>query len=118
MSNKKNRNFMSEEKANDESMATDPVDSVSEESSEVKDPIIDEVPQEDVPIEEVHGIVTCTRLNLRKDPFVEIGNVVDTLLKGTEVVIEPSTLNDTWCKVYTSVGLSGYCMRDYISVVK
>ena len=69
-------------------------------------------------LEEAHGIVSCDRLNLRKDPFEKFGNVIETLARGTELVIEPSTLNDEWCKVYTSVGISGYCKREFISVIE
>lgn len=108
MSNKKNRGFRAEAEPVDETMVTDSVESTLEENLDAEDAVE----------EEVCGVVSCDRLNLRKDPFEKFGNVIETLTRGTELVIEPSTLNDEWCKVYTSVGVSGYCKREFISVIE
>lgn len=118
MSNKKNRGFRAEAEPVDESMVTDSVESTLEENLDAEDAVEEEVPDEEEPAKEVHGVVSCDRLNLRKDPFEKFGNVIETLTRGTELVVEPSTLNDEWCKVYTSVGVSGYCKREFISVIE
>ena len=117
MSNKKNRGFRAESEQVDESMVTDSVESTLEENLDTEDAVEEEMSHEEE-LEEAHGIVSCDRLNLRKDPFEKFGNVIETLARGTELVIEPSTLNDEWCKVYTSVGISGYCKREFISVIE
>lgn len=117
MSNKKNRGFRAETEPVNETMMTDSVESEMKENLDEEDAVEEEALHEEE-LKEVHGIVSCDRLNLRKDPFEKFGNVIETLTRGTELVIEPSTLNDEWCKVYTSVGVSGYCKREFISVIE
>lgn len=118
MSNKKNRGFRAEAEPVDESMVTDSVESTLEENLDTEDAVEEEMSHEEESAKEVRGVVSCDRLNLRKNPFEKFGNVIETLARGTELVIEPSTLNDEWCKVYTSVGVSGYCKREFISVIE
>lgn len=63
------------------------------------------------------GVVSdCLKLNIRKAPSMS-APVVATIPVGTEVEIDPDKLGETteWFYVYTSAGIEGYCMTDYIN---
>ena len=62
------------------------------------------------------GIVhNCNRLNLRKEPSKK-SDILCVIRKGTELMIEADFINDEWYGVYTSAGIGGYCMKEFISI--
>lgn len=89
--------------------------------------LVDEqVPEEVVetaeePIEEttaapVTGVVTnCLKLNVRENPNTD-SKVVCEVSMLDELMIDEEASTDEWFKVYTEMGVEGFCMKKYISV--
>lgn len=78
----------------------------------VEEPIEEEITEKPLKT----GIVqNCNSLNLRKEPSKKAG-VLCIIRKGTELMIEPDYVDDEWYGVYTSAGISGYCMKKFIEI--
>lgn len=91
-----------------------------------KDPQIDYSDRESEPINLVEetretkpvteGVVTnCMRLRVREKPDRNAAMIcaIETL---TKVVIDEDESTDEWYKVYLENGISGYCMKKFITV--
>lgn len=59
----------------------------------------------------------CDKLNVREKPNAD-AKVLCKLDKDSEVQIEKAESTKDFYKVYTSSGVSGYCMKKYMSVKK
>ena len=92
------------------------VDTVVEETPE-EIPVIEETPVvESTPMMEVTGVVVdCSKLNMRFEPSSD-SEIMCTLIRGTEVVIDEAESTDEFYAVCTPAGMEGYCMRKYIEV--
>ena len=112
MSNKKNRGLRNEATPIDEAVVEETMEESVEEVTEevIEGPVIEP------PTEPLYGVINCERLRIRKEPHVAIDNVVALVTRNTEVMVDPDTSDDQWCHVYTSAGLDGYCMRDYVTI--
>ena len=67
-------------------------------------------------------VVNCARLNVRKEADSN-STVLAVIDKGEKVSIDFSTpdlafneKNAMWCAVTTQSGVSGFCMKEYISI--
>lgn len=68
------------------------------------------------PVMEVTGVVIdCSKLNMRFEPSAD-AEIMCTLIRGTEVVIDEAESTDEFYAVCTPAGMEGYCMRKYIEV--
>lgn len=77
------------------------------------DPVLEEVPQKPATI----GIVQlCNRLNVRISPDKD-SEVLCILRKGEEVMVEPQFNDEHWYGIYTSAGIGGYCMKEFIKIM-
>lgn len=59
----------------------------------------------------------CDKLNVREEPNIE-AKVVCKLDKLSEVKIDKSNSTKDFYKILTSTGVSGYCMKKYMSIKK
>lgn len=67
--------------------------------------------------EPVIGIVTdCARLNLRANPS-STSLVLGIVDGGSELVIIEDEITKDFYKVCTSVGLEGFCMKRYVTIL-
>ena len=91
----------------------------------VADPVtskVEAVPEmevvEETKVEEVviTGSVTAEKLNVREEPVVDPNNILGTIDKGVEVIIDVEESTDDFYKVCTAKGLEGFCMKQYIQV--
>lgn len=76
----------------------------------------------DAPVEENVSAYTgtircCDKLNVREEPTIN-AKVLCKLDKNSEVTVVKSESTKEFYKVYTSTGVSGYCMKKYLSVKK
>ena len=62
------------------------------------------------------GKVICQSLNMRKGPTID-SEILKILSKGTEVKILDDT-DDIWYKVCVGGIGTGFCMREFIKLVK
>lgn len=63
------------------------------------------------------GIVqNCNRLNLRKEPSKK-SDILCVIRKATELMIESDFIDGEWYRVYTSAGIGGYCMKEFIKIM-
>lgn len=63
------------------------------------------------------GVVSnCEVLNVRSEPNVD-ADVIGSVTKNTELIINVRESNDEFYKVRTAAGLDGFCMRTYVSFV-
>lgn len=77
------------------------------------DPVLEEVPQKPATI----GIVQlCNRLNVRTSPDKD-SEVLCIIRKDEEVMVEPVFKHDHWYSIYTSAGIGGYCMKEFIKIM-
>jgi hypothetical protein len=53
-------------------------------------------------------------LNIRKVPS-KLGEILCVLNPGNEVLVED--IQDGWAHIYTSAGVDGYVMEEYISLI-
>lgn len=62
------------------------------------------------------GIVTgCAKLNVRPDASTN-GTPLCVLSEGDILIVDLENSVDGWYKVYTEVGIEGFCMKAYIEV--
>ena len=63
------------------------------------------------------GVVSnCTALRVRKDPSVKSNNIISVIDVKTEVEINLDESKEDWYKITTKGGVTGFCMKDYITV--
>lgn len=75
-----------------------------------------EEPIEETPATSVTGIVTnCLKLNIRENPNTD-SKVVCEVSMLDELVIDEEASTDEWFKVYTEMGVEGFCMKKYVAV--
>lgn len=99
---------------------TEPVTPVVEETEavvteEVVEEVVEESVEETVDQEPVYGTVSCVKLNVRKLPNPN-GQVLCVITEGTKVQIDTDESTVDWYKVCTNAGVSGYCMKKFITV--
>ena len=118
MSNKKNRDLQSDNFIDE---TFDDLESSIEEDAGLEfyedDEVTEEVPDiAEAYTDKVSGYVNCMRLNVRKDPSVSVGNVINKLNKDDEVLIDLSNSYDIWYKISTASGIEGYCLKEFIDL--
>lgn len=87
---------------------------VVEEPTEVKETKPAKAPKKP---KTVKGIVSnCTSLRVRKDPSVKSNNIISVIDVNTEVEINLDESKESWYKITTKGGVTGFCMKDYITV--
>lgn len=63
----------------------------------------------------VTGVVAnCSKLNVRAEPNL-FADVVAVLDADTEIKINAAQSNRDWFKIYTAIGVEGYCMRRFVN---
>lgn len=62
-------------------------------------------------------VVNCERLNVRRNPRKD-ASIVCTIDKNSEVEIDEDGSNQYFYKICTASGVEGFCLKDYISVIK
>lgn len=67
------------------------------------------------PIEPIDGVVTATKLNVRKLPSPN-AEVLAVINQNSKVQIDTEASTVDWYKVYTAAGVEGYCMKKFITV--
>ena len=83
---------------------------------DVKEDVVETVETTTVP-EYVVGVVTgCERLNVRKQPVKEPGNIICEIKENSKVVIDEDASTADFYKVCTEAGIEGYCMKDHITI--
>ena len=71
------------------------------------------VEEEKEEVKPVFGVVTgCTKLNIRKKPKVDAGNILGTINAKTQVVIDTTYNNKEWYKLEDG----SYCMKKFITI--
>ena len=118
MSNKKNRDLQSDNFIDE---TFDDLESSIEKDAELEfyedDEVTEEVPDvNEAYTDKISGYVNCTRLNVRKDPSVSVGNVIGKLNEDDEVSIDLSNSYDIWYKISTASGIEGYCLKEFIDL--
>lgn len=118
MSNKKNRDLQSDNFIDE---TFDDLESSIEEDAGLEfyedDEVTEEVPDiAEAYTDKVSGYVNCTRLNVRKDPSMSVGNVINKLNEDDEVSIDLSNSYDIWYKISTASGIEGYCLKEFIDL--
>ena len=93
--------------------------------TKVAEPVVETVVQEELKeiVEEPKAepavafgkVSNCTRLNVRRKPNAT-AKVVAVIEAKTKVRIDNAASNETWCKVYVSPEVEGYCMRKYLTI--
>lgn len=80
------------------------------------EPNIDVVQPEPVirKIGKIHG---CKKLRVRKLPNPG-SEIISELIEGVEVMIDGKSSTSTFYKICTEHGIEGYCMKDYIKILK
>lgn len=128
MQNKNYKNYTSyssakpveEKKVETAPVEVEAVEEANEDINVESTPVVEETKQEhntSPVIKPVIGVVSgCVKLNVREEPKID-AKVLGTINEGTEVEIDkikPTTNN--FYAVYTSTGLEGFCMKDFITV--
>ena len=62
-------------------------------------------------------VVNCERLNVRRNPRKD-APIVCAIDKNSEVEIDEDGSNQYFYKICTASGVEGFCVKDYISVIK
>ena len=78
---------------------------------------VDTIP-EPVATEPTVGIVVdCSRLNVRAKPRVD-ANVICVIERNSKVVIDEKDSTKNFYKICTAVGVEGYCMKQFVNILK
>lgn len=76
-----------------------------------------EEPEVATVVEPVVGVVTdCTRLNVREAPHSDAA-VLGIITAATELIVLEDESTDEFYKICTSIGLEGYCMKKFITIM-
>ena len=63
------------------------------------------------------GVVSnCASLRVRKEPAVKSDNTISVIDANVEVEINMDESTKDWYKITTKGGVTGFCMKDYITV--
>ena len=65
--------------------------------------------------EQIGRVANCGRLNVRQQPKAD-ATVVTALEVGSEVMVDTAGSTNTFYKIWTSAGIEGYCMKQYIEL--
>ena len=91
---------------------------ISEEVKEEKVEVVEEVTEvvEEAKPENKKGVVSnCECLKVRKEASTKTDNVITIIDAKTEVEILDESKKG-WYKITTKGGVTGFCMKDYITV--
>lgn len=114
----KHRNYINYSKPNNQPIESTPV--VEEETAESSQEVIEEtVDASPVEVEKFAAgkVTNCSRLRVRKNPnaYSEVLCVIDS---GSPVEVYVNEDTNEFYKVYTEAGVEGYCMKQYIELLK
>ena len=81
----------------------------------------EEIQRNDTPLPEeektVIGVVSnCNKLNVRENAQKKVDNVLCIVEVGDELVIDKKKSTNAWYFVTTATGVSGYCMKEFVTV--
>lgn len=114
---KTNYNKISEEVKEEKAAVVEPevtAAEVVEEPAEVKETKPAKAPKKP---KTAKGVVSnCASLRVRKDPSVKSNNIISVIDANTEVEINLDESKESWYKITTKGGVTGFCMKDYITV--
>ena len=122
----KNRDYTKYSKGPVESI--EPVETVTEEVIvEPVETVVEEIvePVETVEVEQepkeepkyLTGIVTdCIKLNVRECPN-STAMILGTVNASVDLIIDSEESTEEFYKIYTSVGLEGYCMKKFVTIM-
>lgn len=93
-----------------------PID--TENQLEIEPEIIPEPEITPEPVPPKTGIVVgCARLNVRKKPNAD-AEVLHIIERSAKVIIDEENSTKNFYKVCTEVGAEGYCMKQFIEILK
>lgn len=116
MGNKTNYNKISDEVKEEKAAVVEPevTAEVVEEPVEVKEVKTTKAPKKP---KTTKGVVSnCASLRVRKEPVVKSDNTISVIDAGVEVEINQDESTEGWYKITTKGGVTGFCMKDYITV--
>lgn len=65
----------------------------------------------------VTGIVKdCLKLNVREDPY-PTAMILGAVAESSELIVDKAASTEDFYKVCTPVGLEGYCMKQFITII-
>lgn len=65
----------------------------------------------------VQGVVSnCAKLNVRREAQKRADNVLCVISAGDELSIDERRSTNAWFYVTTADGVSGYCMKEFVTV--
>ena len=110
-----------------EEVIVEPVETVVEEIVEPVETVAEEIvePVETVEVEQepkeepkyLTGIVTdCIKLNVRECPN-STAMILGTVNASVDLIIDSEESTEEFYKIYTSVGLEGYCMKKFVTIM-
>lgn len=83
----------------------------------VEIPVPVETPVEEKVIVYIGTIRDCDKLNVREEPTAD-AKVICKLDKTSEVQVDKAASTKEFYKIHTAAGVSGYCMKKFMSVKK
>lgn len=84
----------------------------------VDDPATIQNPEPPKPAEPIIGIVTnCVRVNVRKTPIIT-AEILSEVGVNSKLMIDETESTEEWFKVYTEIGIEGFCMKKFIAINK
>lgn len=90
----------------------------TENQPEIKPEIIPEPEVAPAPVPPKTGIVIdCARLNVRKKPSAD-AEVVVIIERSAKVLIDKEQSTKNFYKVCTEAGAEGYCMKQFIKILR
>lgn len=112
---KTNYNKISEEVKEEKAVVEPEVTAeVVEEPAEVKETKTAKAPKKP---KTAKGVVSnCASLRVRKAAAVKSDNIISVIDAGVEVEINLDESKEDWYKITTKGGVTGFCMKDYITV--
>lgn len=82
--------------------------------------VVVEEPEPKVDTQFTGVLINTKKLNIRKSPSIPkknpSSNVIATIDDKATIVVDTDKSNDNWYKVTVNGDISGYCMKDYITV--
>ena len=61
------------------------------------------------------GVVNCLRLHIHAEPSLD-SDVVCKIRYLTEVMIDPAYTTTDFYKIYTAIGVEGFCQKELLTI--
>lgn len=93
-----------------------PIESVETIAEDIQVVETDQVSKIEEPKRVIGIVANCSKLNVRECPQLT-ATILSTITEGTELIINEEESTKDFYKICTPIGLEGYCMKQFVTIM-